>query len=127
MESVPKYDFGSRYRVRRSPLTDSRGLAGLVGTCYGFTTPAASQQGTDHIGDLKSDQDIVVNLNFEERKTSFWFTEDLIEFVDHGAGFEMKLNNVPKRWVKQSDGEWKEYGLVRDNFWKRLFGRWGLK
>jgi hypothetical protein len=45
--------FGDNVRIRHSPETESKGLAGLVGNVYG--QPAPSVSGLEVIGELTSD------------------------------------------------------------------------
>jgi len=76
----------------------------LDGKCYGFTTPSVTC--VEVIGG--STEDYAINVFFESRKEAFWFAADLVEFVDHAAGTEIRLDGVPKKWVRSSNGEWVE-------------------
>jgi hypothetical protein len=96
--------FGDNVRIRPSPETESKGLTGLVGNVYGQTTPSVS--GVEVIGELTSDD--AINVFFEDRHESFWFTLALVEFVDHAPGTEIALDGVPKKWVRTASGEWRE-------------------
>ena len=123
MTENPQIDFGDNVRVLSSPVTSSKGLAGLNGKVYGWTTPSST--GVEVIGELK--RDYAINVYFEERKEGFWFAEELIVFIDHGAGTEVKLDGVPKKWIRTEDGQWKEFSLKKDNLWTRFLKRMGLK
>ena len=57
--------FGDHVRVRSTPLTEERGLAGLDGNVHGETTPSVT--GVEVIGELKSDYAINVFLMAWER------------------------------------------------------------
>jgi hypothetical protein len=96
--------FGDNVRIRPSPETESKGLAGLVGNVYGQKTPSVSA--VEVIGELTSDY--AINVFFEDRHESFWFAPALVEFVDHTSGTEITLDGVPKKWVRTDNGEWRE-------------------
>ena len=107
MQSVFPSDsprFGDRVRIRPSPETESKGLAGLIGQVYGQTTP--SETGVEVIGELTSDY--AVNIFFDDRNGSFWFAPALVEFIDHGAGTEMTIAGVAKKWTRTDTGDWRE-------------------
>jgi|ERR1700678_1228161 hypothetical protein len=103
--------FGDKVRVLRTDLTDQRGLAGLNGVVYGVTTP--SHSGVSVIGE--SSEDRAINVYFAERKEGFWFSPRLLEFVDHVPGTEVSLKGIPKKWVRQVSGEWKEIDIPDEN------------
>ena len=96
--------FGDKVRIRHSPETESKGLAGLVGNVYGQTTPSVT--GVEVIGELAFDY--AINVFFEDRDESFWFAPALVEFVDHAPGMEISLNGVAKKWVRTETGDWHE-------------------
>jgi hypothetical protein len=96
--------FADRVRIKSSEATERLGLAGLEGIVYGWTTPSST--GVAVIGDRGEDH--AVNVHFEERDEGFWFAEDLVELVDHGAGTVVTLDGVDKEWVRLPDGEWQE-------------------
>ncbi len=52
-----------------------------------------------------SSEDLAINVFVEERKEGFWFSPDLLEFVDHAPGTEVVLKGVPKKWVRLVSGE----------------------
>lgn len=96
--------FGDKVRVRFSTETESKGVAGLIGQVFGETTPSVT--GVEVIGELTSD--FAINVFFEERKESFWFAPDLVEFIDHSPGTEITLDGVAKKWIRTDTGEWRE-------------------
>ena len=85
-----------------------RGLAGRTGPVHGDTTPSVTH--VDVIGDAKDDY--AINVFFEDRKETFWFAPELLELMDHGAGTEITLKGVPKKWVRSASGEWEEVGVA---------------
>lgn len=100
--------FGDNVRVRDTPATVAAGLAGLSGSVSGHTTPSVT--GVEVIGDLLAD--FAVNVHFTDRGESYWFAEQLLEFVDHAPGTEIQLAGVPKKWVRTESGQWQEIGLA---------------
>jgi len=112
--------FGDNVRVREFPATQEAGLAGLIGNVHGETTPSVTN--VKVIGELK--EDYAANVYFEERQEGFWFTPDLLEFVDHAPGAEITLKGVDKKWVRTESGEWEEIpsGSKHKCFWERITG-----
>ena len=96
--------FGDNVRVRRSPETEAYGVAGLCGQVYGTTTPSVT--GVSVIGQVT--RDCAVNVHFEGRAETLWFAPELLEFVDHAPGTEVRLSGVSKKWVRGASGEWIE-------------------
>jgi len=92
-------------RVRSTPLTEERGLAGMNGQVHGETTPSVS--GVEVIGEPKTDY--AINVFFESQNKSYWFASQLLELVDHAAGTEITLKGVPKKWVRAESGKWTEH------------------
>ena len=107
--------FGDNVRVRSTPVTEERGLAGLSGQVYGETTPSVTS--VEVIGQPKTDY--AINVFFESQKKSYWFASDLLEFVDHDAGAEITLKGVPKKWTRSESGEWIEQSQKKPwwRFW----------
>jgi len=91
--------FGDNVRVRSTPVTEERGLAGLVGQVLGFTT--SSYRGVEVIGDIETD--FAINVRFDDRNEGYWFAPDLVEFVDHAPGTEIALGD--KKWVRTETGQ----------------------
>jgi len=95
---------GTKVKVRNSPLTNGKGLAGKVGEVYGQTTP--SIMGIEVIG--KPEGDIAVNVYFDDLKFSYWFAVDLLEKIDDGQGTVITLDGIAKKWTKAENGQWLE-------------------
>jgi hypothetical protein len=96
--------FADRIKIKPSEETERLGLAGREGQVYGWTTPSAT--GVSVIGSQVDDH--AVNVYFEHLGESFWFSEDLIEFVDHGAGTVATLDGQEIEFVRLESGEWEE-------------------
>ena len=99
--------FGNKVKIKDSPLTVEKGLAGKVGEVYGQTTP--SMMDFEIIGTPK--EDIAINVYFDDLKTSYWFDSDLLETIDDGQGAVITLDGVDKKWTKGQKGQW----IVEDN------------
>src|SRR6266480_6120537 len=104
MENRPGLSFGDNVRVRLAPETESRAIAGLRGQIYGETTPSVT--GITAIGTLQNDY--AINVYFKDRKESVWLAPELVEILDHGAGTEINLEGVSKKWTRDASGEWIE-------------------
>jgi hypothetical protein len=96
--------FGDNVYIIDTSLTRELGLAGEHGVVYGVTVPLVC--GVAVIG--TSSKDAALNVHFESRNEAFWFVPELVEFVDHGAGTEITLKGVDKKWVRRDDGGWDE-------------------
>jgi hypothetical protein len=94
--------FGDNVRIRSTPLTENLGLAGHTGCIYGETTPSVT--GVEVIGEVTDDY--AVNVMIEAQREQLWFAPDLVEFVDHGTGTEVRIGN--KHLVRDASGEWSE-------------------
>lgn len=119
MPNSPSVSFGDNVRVRSTPLTQQLGLADLVGNVRGETTPSVT--GIKVIGE--SGEDHAIHVFFDDRNEGFWFAPDLLEFIDHAPGTEIRLDGVPKKWVRSATGEWKEIDTAsqkpaRTPWWK---------
>ncbi len=115
--------FGDNVRIVSTPVTQQAGVAGLLGHVFGETKPSAS--GVIVIGDARDD--FALNVAFEGRKETYWFTLDLVEFVDHSPGSTIRLDGVPKEWVREKTGEWRETDLPWSSRWKRLLAKLGRR
>jgi len=119
----PTVSFGDNVRVRSTPVTVQLGVAGLVCNVFGETTPSVT--GVDVIGEPEADY--AINVFFEVRKKGFWFTPELLEFIDHAPGTEIRLDGVPKRWIRSETGEWKEIDTAAERqparSWWRFWSR----
>jgi hypothetical protein len=104
MHNDHSISFGDNVRIRSTALTQELGLANLVGNVHGETTPSVTS--VEVIGEIK--EDYAVHVLFEERDEGFWFAPELLEFINHAAGTEIRLEGVPKKWVRSETGEWVE-------------------
>jgi hypothetical protein len=96
--------FGDNVRVRSAPSTVALGVAGATGQIQGVTMPSST--GVPVVGDASGDCAFAVQC--EGRDDVLWFSPDLLEFVDHGAGTEIRLHEIDKKWTRSSDGSWIE-------------------
>ena len=94
--------FGDNVRIRSTPLTEKLGLAGQTGSVYGETTPSVT--GVEVIGEVTDDY--AVNVMIEARAQQLWFACELVEFIDHGAGTEVRIGD--RHLVRDASGEWSE-------------------
>lgn len=97
-------DFGDNVRIKESSETVALGISGRYGEIYGFTTP--SKTDIESVG--PKEEDLAYSVNIKELDKQFWIAPSLIEFVDHGAGTEMRLDGLPMTWRKEADGSWTE-------------------
>lgn len=98
-------DLGDNVRVRESQETRALGIAGRVGSIFGFTTPSITN--VNVVG--AKTEDLAYSVHIEERNEQFWLAPELIEFLDHGEGVEMRLDGVPMTWKREADGSWSEH------------------
>jgi len=108
--------FGDNVRIVDCPETQAKGIAGLVGSVYGETTPSVT--GVDVIGNAAGD--FALNVYIEGIEDEIWVAPDLVEFLDHGAGQTITLDGVDKEWVRADSGEWVEHDLSQSKspWWK---------
>jgi hypothetical protein len=92
--------FGDNVRIRYAPSTEAAGIAGCVGQIYGETTPSVTKP--EVVGELF--RDYAINVNFPELGRNVWLAEQLLDFVDHGAGTTMTIGGTTL--VRRADGEW---------------------
>ena len=76
----------------------------MVGQVHGETTPSVTN--VEVVGELQGDY--AINVFFAARNESFWFAPELLDFIDHAAGTEIRLDGIPKKWVRTASGEWAE-------------------
>ena len=106
--------FGDNVRVRITPLTEERGIAGIRGNVHGETTPSVTN--VEVIGEVTDDYALRVQPD-DKDTDGFWIVPSLLEFVDHAAGTVMVAGNV--RAVRQEDGSWKEIRIpTKKPWWK---------
>ena len=94
--------FGDNVRIRSTPLTEKLGLAEQTGSIYGETTPSVT--GVEVVGEVTDDY--AVNVMIEARGEHRWFSPDLVEFIDRGAGTEIRVGET--HLVRDASGEWSE-------------------
>jgi hypothetical protein len=94
--------FADNVRIRKAAATEELGLAGLSGVVYGCTNPYFNEVSV--IG--STDSNIVYSVHLAEKDAEFWFAPELLEFVDHGAGSIVTMND--KQWIRRADGDWDE-------------------
>ena len=110
--------FGDNVRVRATDETEAAGVAGLVGQIYGSTTPSITN--VQVIGLLTDDS--ALNVHFKSIGQAHWFAAHLLAFVDHGAGTEIRLDGVDKKWTRAVDGRWiKETLAAKTRPWWRFW------
>ena len=119
MNSEPQISFGYSVRVRTTPLTEERGLAGQIGQVCGETTPSVTN--IKIVGEIR--EDFAVADMFEGSSEVYWLAVELLEFIDLAAGTEIELRGVPKKWVRTETGEWVETssgkgGRTKRRWWK---------
>jgi hypothetical protein len=95
--------FADTVRVKATPETEAAGLAGLTGEVVGQSVPSISGA-SPIIGSLT--EDYAVNVFFADRNEGHWFAEQLLEFVAHTPGAELRLDGVAGQWVRDADGKW---------------------
>jgi hypothetical protein len=105
MADATKPSFGDNVVIRSTPETVSAGVAGKTGSVSGFTTPSVT--GVDVVGGTAEDYALAVM--FDDDTPDTWFREDLIQFVDHGVGTEIRIGNM--KAVRAADGSWVETRL----------------
>jgi len=110
--------FGHLVRIVSTPATEQAGLAGLVGEVLGETNPSVS--GVPVIGN--PEDDFALNVHFQGREESRWFTVELVEFLDHRAGATLRLDGAPKESVRPETGKWREKDLPSTR-WRRFLAR----
>jgi hypothetical protein len=117
MSQDPLISFGDNVRVRSTPLTLERGLADKLGQVYGETTPSYSE--VEVIGNLT--EDYAINVFFADEHSSYWFSRDLLEFVNHGAGSEIVVGTT--KLIRAPTGEWTkaDHGESRTRPWWKIW------
>jgi hypothetical protein len=112
------HTFGNKVRIKKTPETEELDLANKEGEVYGETTPSVT--GLEIIGNQK--EDLAINIHFEELGKSFWFSEDLLEYLDDGQGNEISLDGIDKKWTKTDNGEWTEENTKKGKKWWQFWG-----
>ncbi len=106
--------FGDNVRVLDTPETQAAGVAGLIGSIYGETTPSVTN--VEVIGELVND--FALNVQPEDGD-GFWIVLDLVELIDHGADTEIVIGN--HKTVRQADGTWKEVASNSKKPWWKIW------
>jgi hypothetical protein len=112
MQSKKGISFGDHVRVKPSIETEKAGLSNKTGLVYGETTPSIT--GVEVIGQLS--QDYAINVHFEDIDKGFWFSEELIKFVDHAPGTTASIGRGPT-FVRNETGEWIEQKPTEKRHW----------
>lgn len=71
---------------------------------FGWTTPSVT--GASVIG--SPTDDFATNVHVNGLDEAFWFSDDLVEMLDHGAGTVMSIDGSDTAWVRLASGEWEE-------------------
>lgn len=116
MNNIP-ISFGDNVRVRSTDVSESVGLAGLVGQVYGETTP--SKTGVEVIG--QSTNDYAINVFFVERDESVWIVPELLEFVDHASGTEFQVEGASEKFLRDARGEWVKISVQSSKPWWKFW------
>jgi hypothetical protein len=101
MENVTP-GFGDSVRIRSTPLSQQLGYADRTGSVYGETTPSVT--GVEVVGDVTHDFALNVVFDDGEPKGGLWFAPQLVEFIDHAPGTEIRIGDA--HLVRGADGEW---------------------
>lgn len=98
--------FGDRVRIRLTETTETLGIAGQMGIVNGRTIPSVT--GVEVIGN--SSKDFAIAVTLEAQTKQLWFAEEVLEFVDHGAGTTIETHG--RKLIRDEHGHWRE---VRPN------------
>jgi hypothetical protein len=116
MNNLP-ISFGDNVRVRSNELTESAGLAGLIGQVYGETTP--SKTGVEVVGKITNDY--ALNVFFIELDESVWLIPELLEFIDHAPGTEFQIEGASQKFVRNTSGKWATVPVQSNNPWWKFW------
>lgn len=94
--------FGDRVRIRFTEKTENLGIAGQMGIVNGQTTPSVT--GVEVIG--KPSQDLALAVTLEVQTKQLWFAEEVLEFVDHGAGTTVEV--AGRKLIRDEHGRWRD-------------------
>jgi len=95
-------NFGDRVRIRLTETTETLGIAGQMAIVNGRTTPSVT--GVEVIG--KSSKDIAIAVTLEGQTNQLWFADEVLEFVDHGAGTTVEI--AGRKLIRDEQGDWRE-------------------
>lgn len=121
MFTLGSVGFGDKVRIAEAEETVASGHAGLVGDCFGMTTPSATD--VDLIGDAIDD--VALNVNFgSEGIPDAWFAPELVLLVEHPEGARAVVGT--QAFVMDSTGDWHAESAVnpepsrrRRRLWRR--------
>lgn len=94
--------FGDRVRIRATETTETLGVAGQMGIVNGRATPSITR--IEVIGD--SCKDLAIAVTLEAQIKQLWFAEEVLEFVDHGAGTTVEV--AGRKLIRDEHGHWLE-------------------
>lgn len=97
-----RISFGDNVRVRTTPTTTARGVAGLHGEVRGQTIPSVVT--VEIIGELV--EDLAFNVTLPKLGQAFWFAAEVLELADLAPGSELRFAAVPVRLIRTEDGQW---------------------
>ena len=98
---ISRISFGDRVRIRFTETTETLGIAGQMAIVNGRTTPSAT--GVEVIGTSSKD-DLAIAVTLEGQTKQLWFAEEVLEFVDHGAGTTVEI--AGRRLIRDEHGNW---------------------
>jgi hypothetical protein len=104
--------YGDNVRILRTAETERLGIADMIGNVYGETTPSETK--VKVIGKLETDY--AVNVYFDTLDVSYWFAQQILEFVGHAPGTEIHVHGTPFKSVRQPDGTWKDIPVKPDHY-----------
>ncbi len=110
-EKQMKIAFGDNVRILSSPETDKIGLSGKTGQVYGETTPSSTS--VTVIGELIDDY--AINVSVDDAGGEYWFSPNLLKFINHGKGTEITIGN--RRAVRNADGSWEDF-ITSKKWWQ---------
>jgi hypothetical protein len=99
---ISQISFGDRVRIRCTEATETLGIAGQMGIVNGRTTPSVTS--VEVIG--KSSKDFAIAVTLEAQTKQLWFAEEVLEFVDHGAGTIIETQG--HKLIRDEHGYWRE-------------------
>ena len=99
---ISQISFGDRVRIRSTEATKKLGIAGEMGIVNGRTTPSVTS--VEVIGE--SSKDLAIAVTLEAQTKQLWFAEEVLEFVDHGAGTIVEMQG--RKLIRDEYGSWRE-------------------
>ncbi len=99
---ISQIRFGDRVRIRSTEATENLGIAGQMGIINGRTTPSVTN--VDVVG--KATKDLAIAVTLVAQTKQLWFAEEVLEFVDHGAGTIVEAQG--RKLIRDEHGSWRE-------------------